>query len=201
MVPLGHRWFLSDIDVSSPKTDRLEAKGCAASAHRTTDPAPLSAPRITTRPGLRTRRTGSKQTSGRRFRRGDGDPVALRDRSSSGACPATASPSDGTAPGRAEPTPILLLSRFSDAWMLQALAGAGSSANSGQIRRGPFSGIAATRGRRGRPLVPSSGSTNSRSRRASPLPECLQEGCKHSVLVWRRAGSVPISGPDPLLAA
>src|ERR1022692_5067632 len=61
-------------------------------------------------------------------------------------------------------------------------------------------GIAATRGRRGRPLVPSSGSTNSRSRRASPLPECLQEGCKHSVLVWRRAGSVPISGPDPLLA-
>jgi len=46
----------------------------------------------------------------------------------------------------------------------------------------PVSGNAATGGRRGRLLVSFGGSAISRSRRASPQPECLQEGCKHSVL-------------------
>ena len=60
-----------------------------------------------------------------------------------------------------------------------------------------FSGIGATRGRRGRLLVPSSGSTNSRSRRASPRPECLQERCEHSVLGLATSGFRPDWRPRP----
>ena len=70
-------------------------------------------------------------------------------------------------------------------------------------RRGRLSGKAATRECRGRPLVPSSASADSRSRQASPRPKCLQEGCKHSVLGlatsglrpdWRPARSSPKPG-------
>ena len=74
------------------------------------------------------------------------------------------------------------------------------TANSGRNRRGSFSGIAATRGRRGRPLVPSSGSANSRSRRASPRPECLQERRKHSVLGLATSGFRPDWRRRPRLA-
>ena len=42
--------------------------------------------------------------------------------------------------------------------------------------------------------VPSSESANSRSRQASPGPECLQEGCKHSVLSLAMSGLGPTGG-------
>jgi hypothetical protein len=54
-----------------------------------------------------------------------------------------------------------------------------------------LSGIAATGGRRGQLLVPSSESAYSQSRRASPRPECLQERCKHSVLGLATSGLRP----------
>lgn len=49
----------------------------------------------------------------------------------------------------------------------------------GGIAVPPSSGIAATCGRRGRPLGSVQRSVNCRSRRALPRSECLREGCKH----------------------
>ncbi len=71
------------------------------------------------------------------------------------------------------------------------------AANSGLNRRNSFSGNAATREPRARPLVPFSGSANSRLRRASPRPECLQEGCKHSALGLATSRFRPARRPRP----
>jgi hypothetical protein len=54
-----------------------------------------------------------------------------------------------------------------------------------------------TRESRGRPLVPLSAIANSRSRQGSPRPECLQEGCKHSVLCLATSGFLPDRRPRP----
>ncbi len=65
---------------------------------------------------------------------------------------------------------------------------------------GSCSGKPATRACRGRPPVPSGGSTDSRSWRALLRRECLQAGCKHSVLNLATSGFLPGWRPRPLLA-